>query len=1117
MTYILLQKLQDFTPKPVFLPILLFVSFLGSSLSAQTYYTAETSFAIKLGRTKPLYESVSISTTDKEKLKALKANMPKIIPNFGGRRQLEVHNPNALPIGFDPLFDPSTDRMPLNEILPIVNFQGIEEASSGATPPDANGDIGKDFYVEIVNSTLFRVFDKSGTPVSNLISTNSIWSQVGQSSFSDPVILYDQAVDRWLLTELATVSSSRVLVAISISSDPRGSWDVYALQTQRFLDFPKYGIWGNAYYLTGNESGNNFPVYALNRDDILAGATNVRLQRLTVPKNGGISFEVGQPVDWDGLLPPPSGSPGIVVKLNDDDWGTTNLDKIEIYKVNIDWENSTTSNIEVLNINNTPYDTDGCQLESTGGFSCIPQPNGQGIDGAEWIICNKAQYRNFGSYEAFVMAFMIDVTGADVAGIRWIEFRKTSTEDWHIHQEGTVGSDDGLHRFMPSIGIDGRGNIGLAYSVSGFEKFPSLRYTGRYTSDPLGTMSFLEYEFATGGGSQGFDRYGDYAAMSVDPADDATFWFTGEYLPINNQWSTKIVAFKANRDTIDVLPLTLLSPLNDGLLGDQAVTIDLLNRGLTTVFDFAVGYQFNNEPWVSEIPSIDSLPVDSSLTYAFLSPVTFDVPGNYPLRIATLLDNDGNKRNDTLSFVIVKFASRDAAFQYVVPAATGVLCTDESINTIIIRNNGLDTITTLSMQISINGIPADTIVWSGSIPFQEEQELSFPVSGLQDGDNIIALSILDVNNGLDEIPSNNEINWILTSKPQGIPITLFFTTDNYPAETTWELFDANNNVLATAGPFASQQTTYTTEFCLDPEACYTFSVFDSFGDGMSSQGVKGDFEIYNESGELIADLAKPNFGTESSSKFCLTNECLFELQVGVEHESFPGAGDAIAIGEPVNSLGVVQYSIDGGVNFQSSNSFINLVPGLYTMVAEDGAGCLDSIPFEILSCNLQVSVTTKPAVGGDVGEIHIAASGGNGSLLYSIQEGVFIADSFFVMLEPGDYLVTVKDSAGCTTTDSVTVSTTVGSSYLTDDYFVNISPNPGRGVFQVAAAFDMPSVFVPYDMLTSTGRLLYSGSVVRYDKTYKGEISLAAYPAGTYYIVFHVGQKMVMRRIIKVD
>ena len=1115
MTYTLLQKLASYAGSFLMFLVMVVSSFFGGDLNAQTYFNAETSYAVKLGRTKPIYESTGVPLTNAEKLEDLEKNKPKMVPNFGGRRQLEVHNPNALPLGLDPLFNASIERMVENEVLPIVNIEGTGEASSGATPPDVNGDVGKDFYVEVVNSTLLRVFDKAGVAVSGLISANSIWSQVGQTSAGDPILLYDQAVDRWLLTEFP--SNNRVLVAISLTSDPRGSWDAYAFQTPQFPDFPKYGIWPNAYFLTTNEGGSGIPVYAINRQDILAGAATARIQRLTIPKLGGVSFEVGQPVDWDGIQEPPAGSPGIVVKLNDDDWGTATSDEILINKINIDWENAAASNVEILAVPTAPYDTDGCQLENTGGFSCIPQPNNQGIDGAEWIICNKGQYRNFGAYESFVMCFMVDVTGNDVAGVRWIEFRKTSSEDWHIFQEGTVGSDDGIHRFMPSIGIDGEGNIGLAYSVSGFDKFPSLRYTGRYANDPLGTMTFKEYEFATGAGSQGFDRFGDYASMSVDPADDGTFWFAGEYLPANNEWATRIVAFKASRAAFDVFPQTLLSPVNDALLGSQNVAFKIRNRGINTVFSFPVAYQLNNGDWISETPLIDSLPVDSSFEYTFSSTVSIDLPGNYPLRIATLLDNDANKKNDTLSFMVVKYATRDLAFEYIVPTDAEVVCSTESSNSIILRNNGVDTITSTSIQVTLNGVPVDTIFWTGSIPFQQEQEFSFTISNLSEGDNTVAVAILELNNSTDEIPSNNEINWVVTAKPEGTPLTLHFKTDNFPQESTWKLFDANDNVIASAGPFDAQRTIYTTAFCLNPEECYTFTVFDAFGDGMSAQGVKGDYEIYNEDGVLIADLAKPNFGSQSSSHFCLTNECLFDLQVGVEHESVPGAGDAIALGEPVNSLGAVMYSIDGGTTYQASGSFTNLAPGLYTMIAHDGAGCVDTVPFEILSCNLQVAISTKPAIGGDVGEIHIAASGGNGPLSYSINEGTFGTDSSFVMLEPGDYLVTVRDSAGCVTTDSVTVSTTVGTSFLTDDYFVRISPNPGKGVYQVAAIFALSTVFVEYTLVTATGQPLYSGTIVRYNDTYKGELSLISYPPGEYFIVFHVGQKMVVRRLIKVE
>ncbi len=1097
--------------------VLLLLFCIGAihSQTSQKHYTAEQSFVVKLGTTRPLHEIARATPTDSLKRAEYKKNKPSFVPNFAGRRHPITHNPNALPQGVDPLFNPLANRSIPTEILPIVNVEGLSSSDAGSGVPDVSGDIGKDYYVEIVNQTYFRVYDKTGTPVSGVMSANSIWSQVQQSSFGDPIILYDQTVDRWLLTEFP--SNNRVLVAISHTGDPLGSWDAYSFQTPRFPDFPKYGIWGDAYYLTANESGGNFPIYAINRDDMLAGEDNVRLQRLTTPKVGGVFFEVGQPIDWDGMTPPPAGSPGIVVKLNDDDWGQTNTDQILFHKISIDWDNSNNSNIEILSFPTAPYDTDGCQLENTGGFSCIPQPNGQGIDGAEWIITNKAPYRNFGTHESFVISFMVDVTGDDVAGIRWMEFRKTATEDWHIYQEGTIGSDDGIHRFQSSISIDGQGNIGLGYAVSGPNKFPSLRFTGRYATDPLGEMTFIEHEFATGKKSQGFDRYGDYFTMSVDPTDDATFWFAGQYLPLGKDWGTRIVAFKATRDTFDVFPTTLIAPINDELLGSQEVEFTVLNRGLETVYSVPLGYQFNNGNWVNEDPGIDSLPMDQEFTFKFTTPFAIDKPGSYPIRIATFLDNDDNNKNDTLSYVITKYGIRDVALQYIVPVHEGLICNDVSDISIRLINVGIDTIKNIVFELSVFDVPVDTIEWNGSLAFGEETIFSFPAM-IAEGPNDYSIDIDSLNTSyLDELPANNQINWTVIGHPEGSPVTLEFTTDKYPAESSWKLFDAAGNQIAAAGPFMDAQKTTTTEFCLDLEACYTFTVYDALGDGMSSQGVIGDYEIFNEQGELIADLAKPNFGDESSSQFCLTGECLFSLQVGVEQESNPGEGDAVAMAETINSLGSVKYSLDGGMTFQESSMFSNLSYGVYTLIAIDDAGCSDTTNFEILVCQLTAQITTQPASGGDVGEIHIYVTGNNGPTSYSIQEGEFISDSFFIMLEPGDYIVMVKDSAGCILTDTITVSTMVGTATYSGEYHIQISPNPGRDLFQIQAAFTIEDLFIPYTIHTSMGQAVSNGTIVQYNDKHKGEFSLKNFSSGTYYIVFHLANEIVVRRIIKVE
>jgi hypothetical protein len=765
------------------------------------------------------------------------------------------------------------------------------------------------------------------------------------------------------------------------------------------------------------------------------------------------------------------------------------FDQVVLHKIKIDWENADSSNIEILTIPTQPFDTDGCQLETTGGFSCIPQPNGQGIDGAEWIITNKAMYRNFGDHEAFVMCFMADVNGQDVAGIRWMEFRRTSTEDWHLYQEGMVGSEDGLHRYMCSIGIDGQGNIGLGYSVSGYDKNPSLRYTGRFSSDPPGEMTFTEYEFASGTGSIGYDRFGDYASMSVDPADDATFWFAGEYIKEQGDWATRVVAFSAARDSFDILPISLESPVNHVDLGDaEPLSITVLNRGLKTAHQFDVAYQFNNGSWVSEPAGIDSLLVDHTYVHTFASTLDFDGPGFYPLRVATSLDNDQHLLNDTLSFIIQQYAHTDVGLEYIPNGSEGFVCAVVTDGSVKLRNLGADTLFSVVFEISLNGEVVNEITWNGSLAFGQETIFNFQIGPLVPGDNSFSMIAKEVNGVPDELPVNNKVEYNINATPSGHHLTLYFKTDNFPSESSWNLFDVQNNIIASGNAFTEPQRTYVTEFCLNQEACYTFTVYDSYGDGMA-QGVKGDYQIIDDNDHVLSALAKASFGSEISHQFCLTGVCLFTLDVGVQPESMPGANDAVAIGQTSNSLGDVSYSLDGGHTLQSSNLFNNLPAGTYTMYAIDAAGCTDSTTFEVISCSLEALVTTVPAVGGDVGQIHVAVSGAHGEVLYSINGGTFTQDSFFIMLEPGDYLVTVRDSAGCEVKDTVTVSTMVRTTTPTSKVYVSISPNPGDGVYQITASFDLKDIFIPFTIVSSSGEPVFYGSVARYSNVYRNELS----------------------------
>ncbi|MBK7215193.1 MAG: PKD domain-containing protein, partial [Bacteroidales bacterium] len=116
------------------------------------------------------------------------------------------------------------------------------------------------------------------------------------------------------------------------------------------------------------------------------------------------------------------------------------------------------------------------------------------------------------------------------AWIRWFEMRQTTDgAPWYIFQEGTYSAPGGVSAFCGTMCIDAFGNIGLSYTTVSTSQFPSLRFTGRYSTDPPGVMTLAEQSFASGTQIDPATRYGDYAQMTVDPNDDATFWAIGEY------------------------------------------------------------------------------------------------------------------------------------------------------------------------------------------------------------------------------------------------------------------------------------------------------------------------------------------------------------------------------------------------------------------------------------------------------------------------------------------------------------------------------------------------------------------------------------------------------------
>jgi hypothetical protein len=439
---------------------------------------------------------------------------------------------------------------------PIFNFDGGPHQF--LNPPDTNGDVGANHYIQMINATLVSIYDKA---TAALITSFQLTDLGGCTTGNgDPIVLYDQAADRWLLSEFGPGSSLCVL--ISQTPDPTGAYFSYQFSTPGFPDYPKYGIWPDAYYASTNESSP--AVYAMDRAQMLAGLPATS-QRFTATTLAGFPFQAMIPSDLDGATPPPANSPNYFMRHRDDEVHNVGSndpteDYLEIWEFHIDFAtpaNSTFTHV-LPDIAVAEFDSDLCGLVS---FSCFPQPgSATQLDPLREVIMWRLQYRNFGSHETLVGNLVTDVDGTDRGGVRWFELRKTGANPWSLYQEGTY-SPDAVNRWMGAIAMDGSGNIALGYNVTdATSTFPGLRYVGRLASDPLGTMPQGEYTLIAGTAANGSNRYGDYSSMSVDPVDDCTFWFTGEY-NVSSQWSTRIGAFKfdscgASDFTLDVDPLS---------------------------------------------------------------------------------------------------------------------------------------------------------------------------------------------------------------------------------------------------------------------------------------------------------------------------------------------------------------------------------------------------------------------------------------------------------------------------------------------------------------------------------------------------------------------------------
>ncbi len=447
--------------------------------------------------------------------------------------------------------DPVVQSSVVTLLAPTValSFAGVGQGFSGpngtfsvtGAPPDTNGDVGPNHYVQTVNQDLM-VWNKSGTKLHGPLPINSLFQSLGglcaADNDGDPVVLYDQAADRWFISQFAVTNPNpnyHQCIAVSQTGDPTGAYNTYDFTYSAFNDYGKAGVWSDAYYFTYNmfTGGSTFAgakTCAFDRTRMLSGLSATQQCFDTSTTYGGIL-----PADIDGAATPAAGEPEYVVGLGAD------TQTLAYWKFHVDWTTPANSTFSGPTTIAVPTFAEAC-----AGGTCIPQSGTtQQLDSLADRMMYRLQWRKTSDgVEHLVVNH--SVTAGTSTGVRWYELRAAGNA-LSLFQSGTY-APDANYRWMGSAAMDASGGIGLGFSKSSSSTHPAIALTGRNASDAAGTMAQGETTLPAGGGSQttNLSRWGDYSNLSVDPSDNCTFWYTTEYIPSNGtfNWATQVATFK---------------------------------------------------------------------------------------------------------------------------------------------------------------------------------------------------------------------------------------------------------------------------------------------------------------------------------------------------------------------------------------------------------------------------------------------------------------------------------------------------------------------------------------------------------------------------------------------
>ena len=593
-----------------------------------------------------------------------------------------------------------------------LNLLGVGNGFPGYSvpdaPPDVNLAVGDTQVVQWVNVS-YAVFNKStGAVIAGPIAGNAFWSGFGggcqTTNSGDPIILFDKIAHRWLALQNVFSSPYLTCIAISTTPDATGTYFRYSYSQPGFPDYPKWGVWPDAYYQSNNNFGAGGGGFvgaracAYERTKLLAGDSSAKQ----------VCFQTGTfddsllPADLDsaGTLPP-AGQPAVFV-------GSIDNGSPQVYEYLFHADFVNTANSTFTGAGGTmPIPGVSSFSLACGGGGCIPQRGVTDLlDSLADRLMYRLAYRNFSDHQTWLVSHA--VTAGSSAGMRWYEFHAPeSSTTLSVFQQGTFAPDSS-YRWMGSIAMDQSQDIAMAYSVSSSSLFPSISYTGRTTADPAGTME-TEASIVSGSGSQSdtSNRWGDYTSMAVDPTDDCTFWYTAEYYMVTAtfDWSTRLASLKFPNCGGPPPPDFSISA------SPSSVTIAQGGQGGSTITTTALN-GFNNSI------SLSASGVPSGTTVSFspnpigapgtgTSAMTINVgttttPGTYPITVTG--NGGGIQHTTTVTLTVTGTAQPDFSITASPSSRTVVRGSNTTYTTTVTALNGFSG----TVGLSLTGCPTQT-------------------------------------------------------------------------------------------------------------------------------------------------------------------------------------------------------------------------------------------------------------------------------------------------------------------------------------------------------------------------------------------------------------------------